>query len=264
MPDPGAGSLAGKAAIVTGAASGIGRASAAEIARHGARVVLVDVRGDALRATVDELAADGLDVVACEADVSREEEVDRYVALALERFGRLDLFHNNAALAGPFVPVQDYDVEAFDRLVAVNVRGVFLGLRAVLPHLLRQGSGAIVNTASIASWVGFGNLAAYTATKHAVAGFTRAVAAEIATSGVRINAVSPGVIDTEFVKGVERSVAEPDDETEGHGLFLPAVPMQRYGQPEEIATVVRFLLSDDARYVMGANWLADGGMQATG
>jgi NAD(P)-dependent dehydrogenase (short-subunit alcohol dehydrogenase family) len=256
--------LEGKVAIVTGAASGIGAASAAELGRHGAQVVLVDVRGDAVSETAARLNADGLDVAPFTADVSVEADVAAYVAFALERFGRLDLLHNNAALEGPFMPIQDYDVETFDRLVAVNVRGVFLGLRAVLPHLLAQNSGAIVNTASIASWVGFGNLAAYTATKHAVAGFTRAVAAEIATTYVRINAVSPGVIETEFVKRIERAVAEPGDPTDGHGLFMPSVPVQRYGQPEEIATVVRFLLSDDASYVLGANWLADGAMQATG
>lgn len=256
--------LQGKVAIVTGAASGIGRASAFELGRHGAQVVLVDIREEAVRETTAELVAEGIDAVAVRADVSSEADVDAYVAHALERFGRLDLFHNNAALEGPFMPIQEYEVAQFDRLVAVNVRGVFLGLRAVLPHLLAQDSGAIVNTASIASWVGFGNLAAYTATKHAVAGFTRAVAAEIATTGVRINAVSPGVVETEFVKRIERAVAEPGDPTEGHGLFLPSVPAQRYGQPEEIAKVVRFLLSDDAGYALGANWLVDGGMQATG
>lgn len=257
-------SLEGKVAIVTGAAGGIGGASAAEIGRCGAKVLLVDNRGDAVQQKADELAAEGLDVAAFTADVSDVAQVDAYVADAIARWGRIDLFHNNAAMEGPFLPIQDYDVDVFDRLVAVNVRGVFLGLRAVLPKLLAQDSGAIVNTSSIAAWVGFGHLAAYTATKHAVAGFTRAVAAEIATTNVRINAVSPGVIETEFVKRIERVVAEPGDPTEGHGLFMPSVPKQRYGQPEEIAKVVRFLLSDDASYVLGANWLADGGMQATG
>ncbi|MFC4949187.1 SDR family NAD(P)-dependent oxidoreductase [Pseudonocardia sp. GCM10023141] len=254
----------GKVAIVTGAAGGIGGASAAELARHGAQVLLVDNRADAVQHVADELVSDGLDVAAFAADVTVPEQVEAYVEHAVERFGRLDLFHNNAALEGPFQPVQDYDIDVFDRFVAVNVRGVFLGIRAVLPRLLAQDSGAIVNTSSIASWVGFGNLAAYTATKHAVAGFTRAVAAEIATTNVRINAVSPGVIETEFVKRIERAVAAPDDAAQGGGLFLPSIPKQRYGQPEEIATVVRFLLSDDASYVLGANWLADGGMQATG
>lgn len=123
--------------------------------------------------------------------MSTVEGVDGYVAAAIERYGTIDLFHNNAALEGPFLPLIEYDVETFDRLVAVNVRGVFLGLRPVIPILLEKGSGA------------------YTATKHVVAGFTRAAAMEVATTGVRINAVCPGVIDTEFVKRIERANAEP-------------------------------------------------------
>jgi len=258
------GQFTGRAAVVTGAASGIGRASALELARHGADVLLVDIRGDAVAETAAEVAALGVRAEGFEADVSTVEGVDGYVARALELFGTIDLFHNNAAMEGPFMPVQDYDIDVFDRLVAVNVRGVFLGVRAVLPILLAQDRGAIVNTSSIAAWVGFPNLAAYTATKHAVAGLTRAVGGEVATTNVRVNAVSPGVIETEFVKRIERAVAEPGDASEGAGLFLPSVPAGRYGQPEEIAKVVRFLLSDDASYAQGANWLADGGMQATG
>jgi NAD(P)-dependent dehydrogenase (short-subunit alcohol dehydrogenase family) len=259
--DPG---LDGKVAIVTGAAGGIGRASAQELTRWGVKVVLVDIQEELLEKTVGELRAGGADVAGFHADVSTEEGVDGYVEFAQDTYGTIDLFHNNAALEGPFMPVQEYDVEVFDRLVAVNVRGVFLGLRGVLPVLLAKDSGAIVNTSSIASWVGFPNLAAYTATKHAVAGFTRAVGIEVATTGVRVNAVSPGVVETEFVKRIERVHAEPGDPNEGHGMFMPSVPMQRYGQPEEIAAVVRFLLSDDASYVQGANWLADGGIQASG
>lgn len=254
--------LQGRAAVVTGAAGGIGGASAAELADHGVKVLLVDVRGDEVAAKADAIVAAGGEASAFTADVSTEDGVAGYVEAAVERYGTIDLFHNNAALEGPFLPLVDYDLETFDRLVAVNVRGVFLGLRAVLPILLEKQRGAIVNTASIASWVGFPNLAAYTATKHAVAGFTRAVAMEVATTGVRVNAVSPGVIDTEFVKRIERANAAPGDPGEGHGLFMDAVPMQRYGQPEEMARVVRFLLSDEASYVQGANWLADGGMQA--
>jgi NAD(P)-dependent dehydrogenase (short-subunit alcohol dehydrogenase family) len=254
--------LQGKVAVVTGAAGGIGGATAAELAEHGVKVLLVDVRGDEVAAKAEAIVAAGGEASAFTADVSTEDGVAGYVEAAVGRYGTIDLFHNNAALEGPFLPLVDYDVETFDRLVAVNIRGVFLGLRAVLPILLEKQRGAIVNTASIASWVGFPNLAAYTATKHAVAGFTKAVALEVATTGVRVNSVSPGVIDTEFLKRIERAVS-PDDPNEGHGLFMDAVPMQRYGQPEEMAPVVRFLLSDEASYVQGANWLADGGMQAS-
>jgi NAD(P)-dependent dehydrogenase (short-subunit alcohol dehydrogenase family) len=256
--------LDGKVAVVTGAAGGIGGATALELAEYGAKVLLVDVRGAEAEAAADAIVDAGGEASAFTADVSTVDGVDDYVAAAVERYGTVDLFHNNAALEGPFLPLIEYDIETFDRLVAVNIRGVFLGLRAVLPILLEKQGGAIVNTASIASWVGFPNLAAYTATKHAVAGLTRAAAMEVATTGVRVNAVCPGVIETEFLKRIERANAAPGDPDEGHGLFMDSVPMQRYGKPEEMAKVVRFLLSDEASYVQGANWLADGGMQAGG
>lgn len=259
--DPG---LEGKVAIVTGAAGGIGRASARELALSGARVLLVDVREDAVEQVADELRAEGLDVAHHAADVSSDEGVAGYVAAAVERFGTVDLFHNNAGFAGPLAPVQEYDPATFDHLMNVNVRGVFLGMRHVVPILLDKGAGAIVNTASICSWNGFANQAAYTASKHAVVGLTKSVAMEVATTGVRVNAVCPGVIETEFVKQIERVFAEPDDPTEGHGMFMSSIPAGRYGEPAEIASVVRFLLSDEARYVQGASWTADGGMQAAG
>jgi NAD(P)-dependent dehydrogenase (short-subunit alcohol dehydrogenase family) len=256
--------LEGKVAIVTGAAGGIGGASARELASHGAKVLVVDVREEAVAQVAEELRADGHDVAHHAADVSSDEGVAGYVAAALERFGTIDLFHNNAGFAGPLHPVQEYPLATFDHLMSVNVRGVFLGMHHVLPVLLEKGTGAIVNTASICSWNGFANQAAYTASKHAVVGLTKSAAMEVATTEIRVNAVCPGVIETEFVKQIERVFAEPDDPTEGHGMFMSSIPAGRYGHPDEIATVVRFLLSDEARYVQGAAWTADGGMQAKG
>jgi NAD(P)-dependent dehydrogenase (short-subunit alcohol dehydrogenase family) len=254
--------LEGKVAIVTGAGGGIGSASARELGRHGVRVLVVDVREDAVEAVAARLRGEGLDVHAHTADVSSEEGTSGYVSAAVERFGTVDLFHNNAGFAGPLAPVHEYDVATFDHLMSVNLRGVFLGMRTVMPILRQKGGGAIVNTASICSWNGFPNQAAYVASKHAVVGLTKSVALEVAGTGIRVNAVCPGVIETEFVKQIERVVAEPDDPTEGHGMFMDAIPEGRYGASAEIATVVRFLLSDEARYVQGASWTADGGMQA--
>ncbi len=254
--------LEGKVAIVTGAAGGIGFASARELAMHGVQVLLVDLREDAVARAADVLRDEGFTVAHHVADVSDDAQVAGYVAAATERFGTVDLFHNNAGFAGPLAPVPEYDVATFDHLMSVNVRGVFLGMRHVLPILLAKDAGAIVNTASICSWNGFPNQAAYTASKHAVIGLTKSAALEVAKTGVRVNAVCPGVIETEFVKQIERVFADPDDPTEGHGMFMDAIPAGRYGESREIASVVRFLLSDESSYVQGASWTADGGMQA--
>lgn len=255
--------FAGKTAVVTGAAGGIGRATALELARHGANVLLVDIQ-EKVTETAAEVATTGVEAEGIVADVSTTEGTDAYVGRAVERWGSIDLFHNNAALEGPFGPIHEYDIDTFDRLVAVNLRGVFLGLRAVIPIMIKQGGGRIVNTSSIASWVGFANLAAYTATKHAVMGLTRAAATEVAPLGIRLNAVSPGVIATDFTRRVEAQLAEPGDETKGAGAFEASVPIGRYGEAEEVAKIVRVLLSDDASYAQGVNWLVDGGWQAAG
>ena len=248
--------LRGKVAVVTGAAGGIGGATAVELAEHGVKVLLVDVRGDEAAAKAEAIVAAGGEASAFTADVSTEDGVAGYVEAAVERYGTIDLFHNNAALEGPFLPLVDYDLETFDRLVAVNIRGVFLGLRAVLPVLLEKGSGAIVNTASIASYVGFPNLAAYTATKHAVAGFTKAVALEVATTGVRVNAVSPGVIDT----GAWDAFGE-----QGKADYFADIaarnPARRIGTPGDIAQAVLFALTNT--FLTGQTLHVDGGEPLT-
>jgi NAD(P)-dependent dehydrogenase (short-subunit alcohol dehydrogenase family) len=253
----------GRTAIVTGAASGIGRATALELAAHGSNVLLVDIRPE-VSETAREVASVGVEAEGLVADVSTPEGTEAYVSRARERWGGIDYFHNNAGLDQPYGPLHEVEIDIFDRLMAVNVRGVFLGLRAVIPVMLEQGRGSIVNTSSIASWVGLANLGAYTATKHAVMGLTRAAAVEVAPQGIRLNAVSPGVIGTDFTRRVEISLADPDDATQGAGSFESVVPMGRYGTAEDVAKVVLVLLSDYAGYVQGANWLVDGGWQASG
>ena len=231
----------GRTAIVTGAASGIGEALARLLREEGATVIGADVRG-----------AD----VHC--DVSREDDVDRLVRHTLERTGRLDILCNNAGI-GSTADAASCSLEEWERVFAVNVRGVFLGTRAALGHMLRQGGGAIVNTASVAGLVGLRDRAAYCASKGAVIAFTRQVAVQYAGTGVRCNCVCPGTVDSPWVT---RLLNEADDPAAARAALVARQPVGRLGRPEEIARAIAYLASDDADFVTGAAWVIDGGLVA--
>ena len=256
------GTLAGKSIIVTGAAGAIGYATAQVLAREGARLLLVDVQAERLAARARELAAGGAAVAACAADVSRSADVQAYVAAALERYGRIDGLFNNAGIEGHIAPTWEYDEAEFDRVTRVNVNGVFLGLRHVMPVMLRQGSGAIVNTASIGSERGLAGACTYNASKHAVVGLTRTAAAEAGPKGLRVNCVMPGVIDTPLLEGVLGPLFNGDIAL-GKRTLGKIAPLERIGRPAEIGEVVAFLLSDAASFVTGAAWAIDGGALCT-
>lgn len=251
--------FAGRVAVITGGADGIGRAAATAFATRGASIVLVDRDEARLEQARAEL---GGDAVAVAADVSVEADVRRYVEAAIERHGRIDMLFNNAGIEGRNTPLAECPVELFDDVMAVNVRGVFLGLRHVLPVMLAAGRGAIVNTASMASMVAHPGRGPYSASKHAILGLTKAAAAEVAAAGIRVNAVCPGAVDTQLSRRIASDVdpARPD---EAFTRVLPKIPAGRYATPEEIAAVVCFLASDAASYVNGAAWLVDGGFLAT-
>jgi len=252
------GRFAGKAAVITGAAAGIGRAVATRLAAEGATVVLVD---RAVGALTEAAAAIG-GALPVAADVSLEADVDAYVDVALRAHQRIDLFVNNAGIEGRRAPMTELSADDFDRVMAVNARGVFLGLRAVMRVMKRQGSGAIVSTASMAGIKGGAAFSPYVASKHAVVGLTRCAALEGAPFGIRVNAIAPGHIDTRMARDLTIQV-NPDDPEGVYQRIAASVPLgQRYGTANEVAAVVLWLLSDDAAYVSGTTQLIDGALNA--
>jgi NAD(P)-dependent dehydrogenase (short-subunit alcohol dehydrogenase family) len=253
--------FSGKTVVVTGAGGGIGRATAARLAAEGASLVLVDRAADSLAETRAVVERAGAPTVAVEADVTRWAEVQRYVATATERFGGIDAFFNNAGILGSVSPLTEYPEADFDRVMAVNVKGVWLGMKAVAPAMATRGGGAIVNTASIAGLRGSPNLIAYTASKHAVIGLTRSAAIELTRRGIRVNAICPAPIETPMARELEQGFGK-DQPARAHERFAASIPMRRFGEPDEVAALVVFLLSADASYINGGIYTVDGGSMA--
>jgi len=245
--------LDGLVAVVTGAGSGIGRASAHRLAAEGAAVVAVDVDGPAAARTVAELPGESL---AVEADIAKEPDVERYLQAGIERFGRLDLHHLNAGIFGTMTALPDLSADEFDRVLDVNVRGTFFGMRGAFREYRSRGAaGAIVITASIASLTGSADLLPYVTSKHAVVGLVRGGALYGGPLGVRVNGVAPGIVPTDLFASAATHVGGKDDMERR----ARTTPLRRAGSPEEIAAVVAFLLSDDSSYVTGQILSADGG-----
>ncbi len=253
----------GKVALITGAANGIGRATALAFARSGAKVVVVDRDAAGGEATAGIIRQAGGEALFVAADVTKSADVQAYVKAALDAYGRIDCFHNNAGIEGAWQHTADYDEAMFDQVIAVNVKGVFLGLRHVLPVMLRQKSGAIVNTASVAGLVATPGMPAYVASKHAVIGLTKTAAGEVARDGVRVNAVCPGPVDTRMIHSLEQMISPGDPASVGR-RYQAAMPTGRYTTPEEIANMVLFLCSDLASNTTGGQYVVDGGRTATG
>lgn len=247
------GQLAKKGILITGAASGIGKAAATACAREGARVVVADVSEAGGREVVEKLRANGAEAHFVRADVTRAADVKALVERSVALLGRLDCAFNNAGIEGAVTAIVDYPEDTFARVLDVNVMGVYRCLREELPVMVRQGGGAIVNTASVAGLIGAGGLSAYIASKHAVLGLTKVAALENAKLKVRVNAVCPGVIQTPML---DRLASGAAGFVEG---VAAATPMGRVGTPEEIAEAVVWLLSDAASFVTGHGLTVDGG-----
>jgi NAD(P)-dependent dehydrogenase (short-subunit alcohol dehydrogenase family) len=253
--------LDGKVAVVTGAAGVIGSATAQLLAERGARIVAVDRKAADLKAAMADLPASA-DALAVTADVTGEDEVADYVRAAIEKFGVIDVFYNNAGIEGDIAPITKYSLATFRKVLDVNVVGVFLGLKHVLPVMLKQNRGSIINTASIAGLIGSPNIAVYSASKHAVIGLTKSAALECAGSAVRVNCVCPGQIDSRMLSAIVEG-RNPGNTPVPTERIVDRTPARRLGQASEVAAVVAFLASDDASYVSGSAYTVDGGRVAS-
>jgi len=247
--------LKDKVALVTGGASGIGRAVALAWAREGARVVVSDVDRDGGEETAQAVRAAGSEALFAAADVGKPEDCEALVQRAVQKFGRLDIACNNAGIGGAQAPTADYPLDAWAQVIAINLSGVFYGMKYQLPAMLKNGGGAIVNMASILGAVGFAGSPAYSAAKHGVLGLTQATALEYSAQGVRVNAVGPGFIHTPMISALEENQAVND-------MLVAAHPIGRLGRAEEVAELVLWLSSSKASFVTGAYYPVDGGYLA--
>ena len=252
--------LKDKVALITGGAAGIGLETARLFLGEGARVALVDLDDDDLSDAARDLGNPD-DLLTIAADVSSVEDSKRYVAQTVEAFGRIDVFFNNAGIEGKVTPLVDQKIEDFDRVLAVNVRGAFLGLQHVLPVMIGQKSGSVINMSSIAGLKGSPNVAPYITSKHAVVGLTRAAAIEAAGHNVRVNSVHPSPVNTRMMRSLEEGF-NPGHGEEVKQQLADTIPLGRYGESLDIANLVLFLASDESAFITGAQYPVDGGMAA--
>lgn len=254
-----AGRLEGRVAIVTGAAGGIGRATALRLAEEGARVAATDLKDAPIEETADAIEQAGGEVLTAGHDVRAGADWVRVVAEVSARFGGVDLLVNNAGIEGQVSGIEESPEDVFDQVLAVNVKGVFLGMKAVIPEMRKRGGGAIVNVASVAGVVGDATLAPYVASKHAVIGLTKSAASGHGGDGIRVNAVGPAPIETRMMRSLEAGFG-PGSEDAVKAMLEARIPLGRYGTPEEVANVIAFLCSDEAAFVTGSFYTVDGGM----
>lgn len=242
-----------KVVIITGGGSGFGRETAIKLAQQGVNVAVVDLSEEKGVETVQLCKELGSEAIFIQADVSKVEDVKKYVAKTMEHFGKIDMFFNNAGISGSGVRTLECSEEEFDSIIDVNLKGAFYGLKYVVNEMLKTGGGSVVNTASLGGVVGMPTLGAYSATKHAVIGLTKTIAGEYGRDNIRINAIAPGTNETPMVKEFPAEAIQ---------AMADAVPMGRLGQPHEVGNVVAFLLSEEASYIHGSVISIDGGSAA--
>ncbi|MFW0793968.1 SDR family oxidoreductase [Gordonia sp. CPCC 205515] len=249
-----------KVVLITGAGSGLGRAAATRVAAEGASLALVDVNANGLAdtaAAITDVASDAK-VLQIVADVSNETAVADYVAQTVQTFGHIDGFFNNAGIEGKQNLTEDFGADEFDKVVSINLRGVFLGLKYVLAQMRKQGSGTVVNTASVGGIRGVGNQSGYAAAKHGVVGLTRNSGIEYGQYGISIKAIAPGAIMTPMVEASLKQI-DPVNWEEAGREFVSVNPMKRFGRPEEVGNLVAFLLSDESSFINATTIPIDGG-----
>jgi NAD(P)-dependent dehydrogenase (short-subunit alcohol dehydrogenase family) len=245
--------LKGKVALITGAASGIGESTALLFAKEGAKLILTDVSEDKGNSVLKRVKELGAEAIYLNADVSKAEDSDNTVKKALEKFGKLDIAVNNAGIGGPQAGVGEYEIEAWDKVIAINLSGVFYGMRYQIPAMLDNGGGSIINVASILGSVGFAHSAAYVAAKHGVLGLTKSAAIEYSSKGIRINSVGPAFIKTPLLEGLDQELLDQ---------LVSLHPIGRLGEPDEVAQIFLWLASDKASFATGAYYPIDGGYLA--
>jgi len=251
--------LNGKVAIITGGAGGIGRAAGRLFCAEGANVLLVDLSESALKDAVKEIGSNRVSY--CIGDVTRPDDNDKFVSVATERYGGVDTFLANAGIEGIVKSIPEYDIDVFDKVIAVNVRGAWLGLKSAIPALKARGGGSIIITSSVAGVGGAPGVSAYVTSKHAVIGMMRSAALECAPFNIRVNTVNPSPVETRMMRSLEAGFA-PGDAAAAKEALRSQIPLQRYGMPDDIAKLMLFLASDDSAFITGSVYMADGGSTA--
>ncbi|CAN5142023.1 SDR family NAD(P)-dependent oxidoreductase [soil metagenome] len=245
--------LKNKIALITGAASGIGESVALLFAKEGAKVVLTDINTEKAEAVVEKIKSTGGEAIFFKADTSNPEDSEKSVAKAVKNFGRLDIAVNNAGIGGPIAPVGEYEIAGWDKVIGINLSGVFYGMRYQIPAMLENRSGSIINVASILGNVGTANSGAYVAAKHGVVGLTKSAALEYSSKGLRINSVGPGYIKTPLLEGLDQEVLEQ---------LVDMHPIGRLGEADEVAQIILWLAGERSSFVTGSYYPVDGGYLA--
>jgi NAD(P)-dependent dehydrogenase (short-subunit alcohol dehydrogenase family) len=253
------GRLDGKVAIITGGSGGIGAEAGRIFVREGAKVLLVDLQEEPLKKVVQSIGSAATSYAV--ADVTQPEQVQAYVRTAVKRYGGVDISLQNAGIEGVVQPITDYPIDIFDKVIAVNVRGVWLGIKYLMPEMRKRGGGSIVITSSVAGIRGTPGVSAYITSKHAVIGLMRTAALEGAEHNIRVNTVNPSPIETRMMRSLEEGFA-PGAAMHAKERIAATVPLRRYGTPEEVANLMLFLASDEGRYCTGGVYMVDGGISA--
>jgi NAD(P)-dependent dehydrogenase (short-subunit alcohol dehydrogenase family) len=251
--------LQNKTAIVTGAAGSIGLATSTCFAKKGANVVLVDINEQSLQEAVDSIESEKVSYFV--ADVTRSDQVKGYVHHTIERYGGVDVFVNNAGIEGEVKSIPEYSIAVFDQVIAVNIRGLWLGLKYVIPEMKNQKNGSIILTSSVGGIKGTPGISAYSASKHAAIGLMRTAALECAESNIRVNTVNPSPIEGRMIRSIEKQSGASDIAHEQQDR-MQRIPLKRYGTPDEVANLMLFLASDESQYCTGGVYMVDGGASA--